>query len=793
MLGAGCPYGLPAPTETSASRAPVARRNRGSWLADPWCGTLSRSARRSPGRSARIAAWASGSTSPVSSITTPCVCSRTTTLALFGWDPAWMIRCGHRTFQPTPATERSSPAPATTTRTRASDAQPRTRRASSGGSSSGLTSICATDRPRRTPGRPSTWSAWKCVSRTSGTRRTPRSRRHRSIDAGSGPASTTTAVPSPTDTASPSPWPTSHATRSHPGGGHPRFTTAGMPVDAATAATASSAIAGAGLRATSGTASLAATSTATITATPVAPLGQPTDAKGAPAATCATTTSHHVGIAAMWASTVAAHGHTGPATATRAARTVATGTAGSARTFAGTDTSPTCGATRTSTGAVATWAASAMATASASGPGQRRASRARQPGARTSSPAVASTDRANPAERARNGSTISSTTTAAASVAGPARSRAPRTVVASTSRPIRVARTTLGSGLASTRKPHSPTAPAAGTAYPRIPSQRAATSTAARTNATFEPDTATRCVIPAVVKSRAVASGSPEVSPSTSPGSSPRSAAGSPATDWRSRARTAPASRCSGGGRPTSSGRPLTERIAATSSPPDGSAARNRPATRTVWPGSTSSHAAPGAISRTGSRVDTTVPRPTTRRRSARTAYSVGARLLPTTRDRSRTGSAVTTASARTLAACAASRTTGPLPMTDMWIAVATDAPAAQAQTAAETSMAERRAAAVTRDGRRHRRASVPSATPSAARSAPIHSVHCGGRVSADSAAAHAAAAGRASRRSAAAGAPAGPLAPVGSDGPLTRAPGVRCRPASWTRCHQPHRARRRW
>ena len=84
--------------------------------------------------------------------------------------------------------------------------------------------------PGRQPGRgprrpiPPTWSRWKCVNTSSGSRSTPRSLRQRSIATGSGPASISTAAPDPALRTSPSPCPTSHATNTQSGGGQPAVT-----------------------------------------------------------------------------------------------------------------------------------------------------------------------------------------------------------------------------------------------------------------------------------------------------------------------------------------------------------------------------------------------------------------------------------------------------------------------------------------------------------------------------------------------------------------------------------------
>ena len=90
-----------------------------------------------------------------------------------------------------------------------------------GGSASEVTSTAATLRPRATPASPSTWSAWKWVSTTSGTRSMSSRRRQSSTSAGSGPTSTTTALPGPARSTSASPWPTSHIAITQPSGGQP--------------------------------------------------------------------------------------------------------------------------------------------------------------------------------------------------------------------------------------------------------------------------------------------------------------------------------------------------------------------------------------------------------------------------------------------------------------------------------------------------------------------------------------------------------------------------------------------
>jgi hypothetical protein len=218
VLGAGWPYGLPAPALTSAAAAPVASRNSRVCRAEPWCGTLSTSACPT-GPRASTASWAGSSTSPVSSAVSPGVVTRRTSEELFGSEPVpWNALSGPSTSRVASPTVQRSPRVARRTGTWRAAVQASTRARSSGGSSSGPTTTSGTRRARSTPGSPSTWSAWKCVSTTAAIRCTRRSRRQRSAASGSGPVSTTTA-PAAVRTTSASPWPTSHATSRQPEGG----------------------------------------------------------------------------------------------------------------------------------------------------------------------------------------------------------------------------------------------------------------------------------------------------------------------------------------------------------------------------------------------------------------------------------------------------------------------------------------------------------------------------------------------------------------------------------------------
>lgn len=393
----GWPYGLSAPTEAIATRAPTDRRKRGSWCALPWCGIFSTSARTST-PPASSASWASGSTSPVSSRVSPPLTTRSTIEELFGSESVpWKAVSGATTCHDRSPTPRRSPSTTRSSGTPAPAAQRRTRASSPAGSSSGPISTAPTRRPCSTAGRPSTWSACRCVRITSATASIPRSSRQRSIRSGSGPASTTTAVPAAAGSTRPSPWPTSHTTSRHPGGGHGVDTrcAAGSPtVKPASAATA--------LRRTRpglvsrGANATPAASTRASSSAPCQPAGQAITAAGSRAPTWATPSSHRQGHPASQAKTSASGIATGALAAASTPSTVAGPTAGSASRFAGTVTRLTWAASSTITGAVVTAAAAGIDSASASQSGSRRAHRSRQPGASSTSPAVASTDSANP-------------------------------------------------------------------------------------------------------------------------------------------------------------------------------------------------------------------------------------------------------------------------------------------------------------------------------------------------------------------------------------------------------------
>lgn len=274
----------------------------------------------------------------------------------------------------------------------------RTNSAWSGGSSRVVVSMAPTARPRRTPGSPATWSAWKWVRTTRGTRVTPSARRHRSASAGSGPASTTTALPSPADSTSASPWPTSQTASRQSGGGHP-VTTLGSGAGRTTASRRSrpQAAQDQGRRIHRGRVRTTATEASASSRPPVQPLGQVISAPGRAAPARATVVTHSTGQPAAQERDVATGGANGAVASARKPSTVAGATAASARRLHGTATRLTRAASTATTGPHTACAAAAAARGSASRSGTRRLrSAALQRGASVSSEAVADTESRKP-------------------------------------------------------------------------------------------------------------------------------------------------------------------------------------------------------------------------------------------------------------------------------------------------------------------------------------------------------------------------------------------------------------
>lgn len=305
---------------------------------------------------------------------------------------------GHSTRHSSGPARLRSPATTGRTGTPAAAAARCTDRACSAGSSKEVAWITPTDRPRSTPVRPPTWSAWKCVSSSSGTRRTPRARRHSSTGRGSGPVSTTTASPGPRASTAASPCPTAHWTWVQPGGGQP----------------VSTRVNGGGRRTASSTTTASAgqtqrvrrpreprTTTPRVAAAssrpPTNPPGQANSAPGSRAPLRATAAIHPAGTPAHPASTSAAGIDSGAAASAAKPSTVAGPAASSASRLHGTATRLTRAASTATTGAHTAWAAAAAASASAGRGGTPRP-RSASPhrGARVSRAPVARTERRKP-------------------------------------------------------------------------------------------------------------------------------------------------------------------------------------------------------------------------------------------------------------------------------------------------------------------------------------------------------------------------------------------------------------
>lgn len=203
------------------------------------------------------------------------------------------------------------------------------------------------------------------------------------------------------------------------------------------------------------------------------------------------------------------------------------GTAGATAMLASTPTGPSEPAIITTSGMVTIWAATATARSSASTRGHPRShNQVRIGGASAMRPAVAATDNAKPGSTAIAGQMIRTPRTATARAGTAAVRRSATSAIRPTS-PINAARTTLGDGRTTTTKQPSTTIVRSAAGVRGVPQTRNTSSTAPAMIAKFAPDTARRCVSPAVRNSSTTSSGRPSVSPTTRPGSSPDSAAGS--------------------------------------------------------------------------------------------------------------------------------------------------------------------------------------------------------------------------------------------------------------------------
>ena len=355
---------LSAPTEMSATRAPLADRKAGSASPLPWCGTLSTSARRSvPSRTSR--ASASAPRSPVNRIRRPATVTRTTRdRSLASAAAVARSGAGASTSTETPASERRSPGTRTTCRPRASwTARAKTPALSSAGDRVPVATT-PTSRPPKAPARPPTWSASRWETRTSGSSSIPSRSRQRSIAAASGPASISSPAPGPVGSTKASPWPTSQPTATVPVGGQPRTAwRTGQPRTTSPRSTASAS--GRSRRKRHSPQPTASSRTVRRTA-PTVPAGQLVVPSGTPAARSATRTSQRVGHPAPQTSASARSGRGTPTSAASSPRTVATGTAGAASRLAGRETMLTVPESPATIGAVTTPAAALTATASAS-------------------------------------------------------------------------------------------------------------------------------------------------------------------------------------------------------------------------------------------------------------------------------------------------------------------------------------------------------------------------------------------------------------------------------------------
>ena len=344
----------------------------------------------------------------------------------------------------------------------------------------------------------------------------------------------------------------------------------------------------------------------------------------------------------------------------------------------------------------ASCAAKGTATASAAQRGSHlAASRSRSGGARKRIPAVASTDSANPAESTSHGSTRSRLTVATPSARAP-RARPCRPSDSSATDPIAAARTTLGSGRASSTNPPTPRIPTTVRARPRTPRPRATTSRKPTTSVRLVPDTAARWVSPHVRKSSTTVGLISRSSPTTRAGTSARASGPLPETASRMPARTASATPNGPAGGARTSGRADPDSRAATLGSSDGP---SRPRAATTEPSSRCAQVS-SASTTTGARVAKTRPRPVTWRTASRTTTKSPCRPSLVT------GSEVTRASSRTTARCSASRATGPVEL-------------ASARTSAHPATAEptSRHASASRTGL-PRLAAAPTAARAAASSA---------------------------------------------------------------------------
>src|SRR5581483_10504312 len=294
------------------------------------------------------------------------------------------------------------------------------------------------------------------------------------------------------------------------------------------------------------------------------------------------------------------HTMTAPAAgaASRLAGTVASGTPPNA--VASSGATPACAAIVTASGAT-----------SHRGPG----SRALRRDARTTMPADAPTESWKPVVRTRNGSAMSRPVTASASNRSRDASR-PSVEAVTASAAIADARSTDGSKRVTSAK--NPMTASVATRRGRSVSRRSRGPARASTNATFSPETASRCESPAPRKSSATSTGWPRVSPSTKPRNRGRCRAGSAAAPRSSVARTPLAARAAippGDHAVTASTAMRPARCRRRSQSLPGGGRSSRPVTRTRWPAARRASAATAA----GARAVASRCRPPSRRTSTLT------------------------------------------------------------------------------------------------------------------------------------------------------------------------------
>ncbi len=216
--------------------------------------------------------------------------------------------------------------------------------------------------------------------------------------------------------------------------------------------------------------------------------------------------------------------------------TVAGATAGAASRLATTATREICPEIAAMAGVHTSWAAIGTAIASAHHRGIHRSRRRANGGASSKIPAVAVTERMKPADRESHGSRNNSPTTAQARARTPP--RAPKPSAATPTAPIAAARTTLGSGRASSTKATIESAPSTQSPRRRMPTARPTAITTASTIVRLVPETAMRWVSPLRRKSSSTLSLTRPSSPSTRAGTSASGSSPTGVTAWRTPSRT---------------------------------------------------------------------------------------------------------------------------------------------------------------------------------------------------------------------------------------------------------------